>query len=203
MRLAITNEAADFLNMTNWEARYAHKDTPWDKGMAHPAIVKYVTQHPLEGHILVPGCGNGHDVRAIATPTNHPVGLDVAERAILIANTFRRVANETFICGDLFSMPAARYGQYDWVLEHTCFCAIEPNMRNAYADAVHRVLKPHGRILAVFFLEPRVEFGPPYGVSIAELEETFAAFELVEEHRNPSTFPDRDGVELLRVLRKR
>src|SRR5512134_995590 len=72
--------------MTNWDARYAHRDTPWDKGMAHPALVRFVTAHPLEGRILVPGCGTGHDVRAIATPSNYPVGLDISERAIRTAN---------------------------------------------------------------------------------------------------------------------
>jgi SAM-dependent methyltransferase len=96
--------------MTNWDARYAHRDTPWDKGMAHPAIVKYVASHPLEGRILVPGCGTGHDVRAIATPSNFPVGLDISERAIRTARSFAKVGNETFVCGDLFSMPAAQYG---------------------------------------------------------------------------------------------
>lgn len=189
--------------MTDWNARYAHKDTPWDKGMPHPAIVKYVTAHPLEGDILVPGCGTGHDVRAIASLSNRPVGLDASERAIHTANSIAKIANESFLLGDLFSIPSSLYGKFDWVLEHTCFCAIEPNMRDAYANSVYRTLKSHGRILAVFFLDPHVDEGPPHGVSVAELEEIFSAFEVIEEHRNPSTFPDRDGVELLRVLRKR
>ena len=53
---------------TDWEERYRQADTPWDKGVAHPAVVRWLAEHPgrMTGAVLVPGCGLGHDARAIA-----------------------------------------------------------------------------------------------------------------------------------------
>ena len=63
---------------TDWEQRYQTGDTPWDKGAPHPALVDFLKTEPLHGKILVPGCGLGYDVRAIATKDNEVVGVDVA-----------------------------------------------------------------------------------------------------------------------------
>ena len=50
----------------DWNRRYIEGDTPWDKGDAHPALGVALAQSSLSGRVLVPGCGTGHDVRALA-----------------------------------------------------------------------------------------------------------------------------------------
>ena len=51
-----------------WESRYQAHDMPWEKGAPSPGLVDFLSAHPdLErGHVCVPGCGTGHDVREFA-----------------------------------------------------------------------------------------------------------------------------------------
>src|SRR5690349_19537326 len=51
---------------TEWENRYQKGETPWEKGEAHPALISFLRRTPVAGRGLVPGCGSGHDVRALA-----------------------------------------------------------------------------------------------------------------------------------------
>ncbi|MEO5753693.1 MAG: methyltransferase domain-containing protein [Chthoniobacterales bacterium] len=191
---------------TDWEDAYQRRETPWEKGKPHPALVDFVTENgPLEGEIFVPGCGSGHDARALVTRENHVVGADLAPFAIKKANDRPRIAQEEYILGDLFALPATLHGSFDWVFEHTCFCAIDPSRRTDYVETVVRLLKPAGRLLAIFFINPdHDEDGPPYRVSVAELEEFFGRYFEVEREWVPArTHPGREDRELMRVLRLR
>jgi SAM-dependent methyltransferase len=189
----------------DWDERYRSGDTPWEKGRAHPALPDWLRSHAMEGRVLVPGCGSGHDVRAIAATGAESVGFDIAESAVRAAESVPRVGNEVYVCGDLFDPPEAWTGAFDWVFEHTCFCAIPPEMRGSYVDSVARLLKPGGRLLAIFFINPdHDEAGPPFGCPVEELEQLFSPFFFLEEEReNLRTFEGREGRERLRVLRKR
>ena len=59
---------------------------------------------------------------------------------------------------------------FDWLFEHTLFCAIEPGRRDDYMQAVMRWLKPDGQFLGVHYMLREGE-GPPYGVTQEELIE--------------------------------
>lgn len=190
---------------TDWDEAYRRRETPWEKGKTHPALVDFLAENgPLGGEICVPGCGSGHDVRALSTPQNHVLGIDLATRAIMKAKSRQRIANEEYLLADLFDLPAKFDQHFDWVFEHTCFCAIDPGLRQAYVDTVDRLLKAHGKLLAIFFPNPdHDEPGPPYGVSLAELEAFFGARFSVEREWVPArTHPGRERRELMRVLRK-
>lgn len=185
----------------NWEEQYRIGDTPWEKGSAHPALVEWLATNAIAGRAIVPGCGLGHDVRALARSGAEVVGLDVAPLAITAAEAFPRVGKETYILGDLFD-PGVLQGEFDWVFEHTCFCAIRPDRREDYARRVTALLKPGGHLLAIFFLNPdNDEEGPPYGCSLEELDTLFSTrFQLVNERGDLPTYPGREGRELLRLL---
>jgi SAM-dependent methyltransferase len=189
---------------TDWEDAYRRRETPWEKGKPHPALVDFLAENgPLSGEICVPGCGSGHDVRALSTRQNHLFGIDLAPRAIAKAKLRPRIANEEYLLADLFALPAKFDHQFDWVFEHTCFCAIDPGRRNEYVATVVRLLKSGGRFLAIFFINPdHDEEGPPYRVSAAELEEFFGAHFSVEREWVPKrTHPGREERELMRILR--
>jgi SAM-dependent methyltransferase len=188
---------------TDWDAAYQRRETPWEKGKPHPALVDFLAKNgPLEGEIFVPGCGSGQDVRALSTNANHVVGIDFAQRAITKAKGRRRVAKEEYLLADLFALSSDLDGQFDWVFEHTCFCAIDPGRRTDYVQTVLRLLKPGGKLLAVFFINPdHDEEGPPYGVSRTELKEFFGKYFAVEREWVPArTHPGREQRELMRVL---
>lgn len=191
----------------DWESRYETGDTPWDKGAPHPALVDLLRESPVAGRVLVPGCGTGHDVRALAAAGAEVTGLDIAPRAVRAAQVFERVAGESYVVGDLFDLPEAMRGSFDCVWEHTCFCAIDPALRERYVEAVAGALKPGGNLLAVFYLDPghaSPDEGPPFAVSVAEVDRLFLGhFELVREWPPPATYPGREDRELMRSMRLR
>ena len=91
--------------------------------------------------------------------------------------------------------------QFDWIFEHTLFCAIDPSERELYVRAVLRWLKPGGQYLAVNYLIPDRD-GPPFGTTREELIERFAPhFSLLSEWV-PRSYPNRTGLELMLWWRK-
>ena len=198
---SVTSQVAD---PVDWEARYRAGDIPWDEGSASPALLEFLSRHPIEGEVLVPGCGSGHDVRAIATQSGRVTGLDLSETALRLAQGFTRVGSEIYKQGDFFSLPVEWHGHFDWVFEHTCFCAIPPARRADYVSMVSRVLKPGGHYFAVFFLDPGVKQGPPHGATRGEIAGLFdPGFELLEEWVPECAFEGREGRELCQLLKKR
>ncbi len=177
---------------------------PWEKGFAAPPLTEWLAAHAISGRVLVPGCGSGHDVRELARAGAEPVGLDIAPSAINLADAQPRVGPERYCLGDLFALPPELSG-FDWVFEHTCFCAIAPSMRPAYVEAVQAALKPRGMMLAVFYLDPghdHPDDGPPFGVTREELDRLFSGrFKLIEEAAPTIAYAGREGRELVRLLR--
>jgi len=191
---------------TDWESRYQTGDMPWEKGIPSPGLVEYLKSHPpLTGSVLVPGCGFGHDVRAISRPENEVTGFDIAPSALRGAQTFPVVANEHYRSGDLFELSSDLRNRFDWVWEHTCFCAIDPSMRTRYVEAVAAALKPGGHLLAIFYLNPDNDgVGPPFGVTPVELDAFFGTdFDCLNKWQPEAAYPGREGREQMRLMRKK
>lgn len=196
---------------TDWEERYRQADTPWDKGVAHPALGRWLAGHAdrMTGAVLVPGCGLGHDARAIAVaePAANVLGLDIAPSAIAAATGIEGPGNAAFRQGDLFDLPADLRGRFDWIWEHTCFCAIDVDRRDAYAAAVATALRAGGHLLGVFYLDPyrgdhRPGGGPPHGCTTGELHDRFAraGFQILAEDVPVATYLEREGRERLVLM---
>ena len=50
-----------------WEERYLSGRTAWDRGGVSPALRHWLASGALRaGRVLVPGCGRGHEVAALA-----------------------------------------------------------------------------------------------------------------------------------------
>ncbi|HEY0256443.1 MAG TPA: methyltransferase domain-containing protein, partial [Candidatus Methylacidiphilales bacterium] len=120
-----------------WERLYEQNDTPWDKGTPAPSLIRFLEKNTIAGRVLVPGCGRGHEVHALAKqPGCLAVGLDLSPTAI--AEAIRLTmgedleASSKFLEGDFFALPSSLTGAFDWLVEHTFFCAIEPQRRSDY-----------------------------------------------------------------------
>ena len=193
---------------TDWEARYQHQDTPWDKGEPSPGLVDFLHSHPMHGRVLVPGCGFGHDVRAIGRAgagRARVLGLDIAQSAIRGASVISAcdATGGSYELGDFLALPRQYHGAFDWVWEHTCFCAIDPAARTQYVASAAAALKPGGRYLAVFYINPKLEpgeSGPPFKVDPRELDALFdPSFELLRDWVPAQNFPTREGRERMRL----
>ncbi len=183
---------------TDWEARYQTRDMPWEKGGPSPGLVDFLARHAslARGTVLVPGCGTGHDARAWAGAGFTVTGYDIAPSAVQLCREGTAAAglSAEFIRGDFLANPAPRL--FDWIFEHTLFCAIQPRQRDDYVRAVTRWLKPGGSYLAVNYLIPDKD-GPPFGTTRQELWDRFSPrFDLLEEWV-PRSYPNRTGLELM------
>ena len=192
------------MNENEWEARYQSGDTPWEKGEPSPGLVDFLAARPElpRGTVCVPGCGTGHDVRAWAKAGFQSFGFDLASSAIRLAEqkTADLGLSAQFQVADfLIDEPPQ---QFDWLFEHTLFCAIDPKRRDDYLQAVLRWLKRDGEFLAVHYLIPD-EDGPPFGTTREEVVRRFSPhFDLVEEWV-PRSYPNRAGLELMLRWRRR
>lgn len=193
----------------DWDSRYREGDTPWDKGRPHPGMERFWERMGLRGRGLVPGCGTGWDAIELARRLGRGgsvTGLDLSPRALRMARDRDLDGAVKWVEGDFFEMDEADLeGPYDWVFEHTCFCAIPPAARSRYFAAVCRWLRPGGLLAGFFFtgLEDDGR-GPPWGVDAAALEALFEpAFESIAVDRSDPTFPGREGEETFRMWRYR
>ena len=186
------------MNETDWEQRYQTGDMPWEKGEPSPGLVDFLSAHPglPRGTVLVPGCGTGHDARAWAKAGFDVTGMDLAASAVRLSKERTAAAGlkAEFRQGNfLDDEPFARF---DWLFEHTLFCAIDPARRDDYVQAVLRWLKPNGQYLAVHYMI-RDKDGPPFGCAQAELMERFSPHFELKQGWVPRSYPNRSGLELM------
>jgi len=178
----------------DWNAAYEGGDTPWDKGYASPPLIEFLKLQSILGRVLVPGCGAGHDVRALAAEGVEVVGLDIAPRGIDKAETFPVSCDERYVLGDFLNLGKQYHHAFDWIVEHTCLCAIDPSEREAYARSVAQALKPDGKYLAIFFREVSDYQGnePPHPISREQSDALFGdSFELIKSFVPQQTYPSR------------
>ena len=184
--------------MNDWEQLYQEGDTNWDKSEPSPGLVDWLAEHGSKGSggsTLVPGCGFGHDVRAWAHAGYEAVGYDLAPSALTGARERvpENLAGATFRLGNF--LEDAPFANFDFVFEHTCYCAIDPSRREDYAAAVLRWLKPGGHFLAVHYFLPKDEEGPPFGTDREEIIARFSPrLELLADW-TPRSYPNRTGLE--------
>jgi cyclopropane fatty-acyl-phospholipid synthase-like methyltransferase len=180
-----------------WESRYQSGDMNWEKGAPSPGLVDFLAAHPdlPRGTVCVPGCGTGHDVRAFAQAGFDAFGFDLAPSGIRLAEEKTRAAGLTaqFHQDDfLRDEPPFRF---DWLFEHTLFCAIQPGERDDYVRAVLCWLKPGGQYLSVNYMIVEDPEGPPFPVTRDELERRFLPHFKLQADWIPRSYPNRTGRE--------
>src|SRR4051812_6611581 len=111
---------------TDWETHYLKNDMPWEKGEPSPGLVDFLAAHPAleRGKVAVPGCGTGHDVRAWTRAGFEASGFDIAPSAIQLSRQKTSEAGliATFEQRNFLSEEPPE--RFDWLFEHTLFCAI-------------------------------------------------------------------------------
>lgn len=155
------------LDRTYWNARYEQNETGWDAGAATTPLRAYLEQLTNKSlRILIPGCGKAHEGElAWKLGFKNITLMDVAPAA---KEAFlKRVPDfpkSQFVLEDFFEHNRT----YDLILEQTFFCALHPTLRMAYAEKMHQLLAPNGKLVGVLFNFPLTEQGPPFGGSAME-----------------------------------
>jgi methyl halide transferase len=188
-----------------WEERYQDGSTRWDLGQPAPPFVTLLAapDAPSPGRMAVLGAGRGHDALLFAEQGFEVVGFDFAPSAIAaaVATAEARGLTAQFLQRDIFALGAEFAHQFDYVLEHTCYCAILPAQRADYVQLVRSILRPQGELIALFWAHNRAG-GPPFGTTPDEILQRFCpAFEVISIVQPTNSIDRRKDEEYLVRLR--
>ena len=99
---------------------------------------------------------------------------------------------------DIFNLDKQLVQNFDYVVEYTCFCAIERSRRMEYIKSMHQILKKDGELIGLFLpLNKKVEEGgPPYSIILDEVINQFSNyFDVIESKQHPLSIKPRKGYE--------
>lgn len=171
-----------------WQQRFEKGQTPWDRGASHPQLQAWLDAGVLQrGHrVLVPGCGNGHELLVLSRHGLPARGLDYAPAAVQRARERLAAGSAGAVPvmieqADVLEWQPAADERPDVVYEQTCLCALHPDHWQRYAAQLASWLAPGGRLLALFMQALRnsasqgVVEGPPYHCDIHAMRALFPA----------------------------
>ena len=189
-----------------WEENYRSGHTGWDLGMPTPVFQRLAESGKFApGKMLVICAGRGYDARLFARLGFDVTAVDFAEEAVKEMQTLvePNISMEV-MQADLFDLPVFMNEEFDYILEYTCFCAIDPQRRAEYIHSVSSLLKPGGMYIALAFPIGGRSGGPPFVVTPDELVEPLSerGFELILREVPEDSVPGREGIEELLILKK-
>lgn len=188
-----------------WEARYRGHTDGWDLGGPSRPLKEFIERLTDKDRcVLIPGCGRGWEGQLM-----HDLGFTNVHLLDLTGEPYKDLLSncpdfprEHLLIGDFFALE----GTYDLILEQTFFCAIDPTLRSKYAEHMHQLLAPDGRLVGVLFDDPspgKEPGSPPYGGSITEYRALFGKhFGQVSIEPCTNSIPPRAGREVWIELRK-
>ena len=190
-----------------WQARYDDGRDGWDARGITPPLRAYFDQLDVaaQPRILVPGAGRAYEAEYL-----HRLGFrqvfvaDIAPEALAaLAARVPDFPPEHLLRADFFALP--NVPPYDFIVEQTFFCALDPTLRSAYARQCAHLLRPGGTLAGLLF---DTDFGPvqepPFGGGREEYRDYFApyfTFRHFETATNSLT--PRQGRELFICLKKK
>jgi len=163
------------LSSEMWTLRYHNAQTGWDIGYASDPLKNYInTLTDKYLRILIPGGGSGYEAEHLWQNGFKNVHLLDFSQAPLQAFAQRNVdfPSPNLICGDFF----LHNGTYDLIFEQTFFCAIDRSLRARYAEKMHQLLAPGGKLVGVLFNKEFEKDGPPFGGTEAEYRGYFEPY---------------------------
>ncbi|KAI9159305.1 hypothetical protein H9P43_008645 [Blastocladiella emersonii ATCC 22665] len=201
-----------------WDSKWQASNTPWDHGTPAPALVALLAAGRIPtGRVLVPGCGGGYDVLALASADRVAYGVDISPTAVaacLEKHAGSIPPTARFVCADFFaftehdldaSQPADAVPQFDAMYDYTFLCALPPSLRGAWAARVAQVVRPGGTLVTLMYplVDKDQDDGPPYPQSVdgyrALLLDNFEEVEV----RECESFESRAGKEKIGVWKRK
>ena len=196
----------DVNSARKWEEDYERQTDGWDLGGPTPAFKRLISSRQLiPGRMIVLGAGRGHDAREFARHGFQVTAVDFASQAV---QEMQRLASPEapveILQHDIFTLPENLNNSFDYVLEYTCFCAIDPKRRSEYADLVRRLLKPTGIFIDLAFPLDGRKGGPPFAVSASEIVKLFqeGGFKLISRKKPDESVSARRHAEELFIFQK-
>ncbi|RYY69396.1 MAG: methyltransferase domain-containing protein [Chitinophagaceae bacterium] len=190
------------LDKNYWDSRYKKGEDQWDIGYVSTPLKEYIDQ--LEDKnisILIPGCGNAHEAAYLLQSgfTNITL-IDISYVAAeAVKEKFSASAGKLkVIHGDFFTLQ----DKFQLILEQTFFCALDPSLRENYAEKMYDLLRQGGKLVGLLFNRTFDE-GPPFSGNKEEYMNLFAPlFDVLVMEESYNSIPRRQDTELFIILRK-
>lgn len=160
-----------------WDERYAAQFTPWEVA-GLPATFDVLAASLLAStgstrpRLLVPGCGNGHEIAWLIEQGADVLGVDISERAVTLARSQLPAAlsDSAIVLSDFFALDVA---PFDWIYERAFVAALPPTEWPRWVAQCARLTRPGAWVAGYFFIDAAVtepRRGPPFAGSRDELD---------------------------------
>lgn len=166
-----------------WQARFDDGNLPWDRGAASPGLLAWLASGalPAGSRVLVPGCGRGWEVAALAAAGMEVTGIDYASGALDACAALLKASGLQAKLQQADVLTWQPDQEIDAIWEQTCLCALHPDHWVAYASQLRRWLRPGGTLAAMFMQMPGAAAargiieGPPYHCDIRGMRALFTS----------------------------
>ena len=171
-----------------WGHVWATEHPPYFDRLSAPHFVQVYSKDwgiKDNARCLVPGCGRGYSVTALATPQRYVLGVDLCPQAIVLAKE-RLLAemafydkleveapfplrNAEFKAQDFFRLGTCHpESLFDFVLDDAFVSMLDPRVWPDWAKKMAALVKVGGSLVVAIhpIMQRDVALGPPYGMSI-------------------------------------
>ena len=190
-----------------WEDIYKKNDIGWDLNGITPTFEKLANKLK-PGKVIILGCGRGHDAIIFSKLNFEVTAVDFAPSAINYLKKLckRNNVKVNVIKNDIFLLSKCYDNYFDYVIEQTCFCAIDPKRREEYERLVYHILNSNGYLIGLWYPLDKaiIDGGPPWGISISDLKNTFEKrWIITKESFSEFSIKKRRKREKLIIFKKR
>ena len=206
----MADKLKDVDDLLFWDNRYKTNEFSWDLGKPTPYFVDWSTsiKNKSSKNILIPGCGLGHDAIFLSKCGFNVYACDFSDTALKVLSIKNKESNTNvkLISMDFFNLPGKYSNFFDFILEYTFYCAINPNKRSLYIENCNNLLNKDGKLIGIMLPigNSSVSSNPPFKVSLNELKINFSVFfKLLKLVPNSLSVEKRRGIEYIVQYQKK
>ena len=205
----MSNTLENVNNSLFWNNKYLKNEFKWDLGSPTPIFKNWSQNIPDKSNvkICIPGCGRGHDALYLAKQGFQVYAIDFASEAInyLKNKSINLNVNLNMFCSDFFTLDKKFNAFFDYILEYTFYCAINPNKRSDYVNKCYNLLKDNGKIVSIMLpIDTEFYKGPPFKVNKQELKSNFInKFKIIKIAKSSFSIEKRSKIELYAEYEKK
>ena len=205
----MSDKSLDVDNSLFWDNKYKKNEFSWDIGKPTPYFVNWSKsiKNKKSKNILIPGCGISQDVLYLSKSGFNIYACDFSDTAIQTLSIYNKENNTNInlIHSDFFNLKDEYSSFFDYILEYTFYCAINPNKRLLYVKNCNILLKNKGMLIGIMLPigNDTVASNPPFSVTLNELKDNFSSYFILEKlYPNNLSIQKRQGLEYIVKYKK-